>query len=400
MSELTPLPLVRPAGSKQRLKSKPKSRPLVLKIVIGCFVFLLTLAIAGVLFVKLNTSAAADFTDKVLRPLLGSNNVIFIEKVFFNISDKVQQITGAKAEAPQFVDAVSPSATPASLPVVESRHFTLTDIPPNPKFKALAHEGVWKDNPLAAYPGKEVMAHTFVRPDDSRQFTVVTLLKVDMSLIRMGTVAGRSEPAGIIGKHGPGKVPDEIVQAGTLLAAFDGGFQYKDGQYGMIVGDMTYLPLKNDLGTIVGYKDGSLKIINYSGQDLGPNVAFVRQNCPIMIENGEITTSDPKNRALWGRTMTTDIYTWRTGMGLDKDGNLIFAVGNNLVPATLGAALKAAGAVNAIQLDINPNWVRFNIFESIGSGQYKSTTLTRDLKDGSSQYLHGYDKDFFYLYQR
>ena len=95
--------------------------------------------------------------------------------------------------------------------------------------------------------------------------------------------------------------------------------------------------------------------------------------------------------------MTAAIYTWRTGLGITSNGNLIFAVGNNLTPTTLAIALKMAGAVNAIQLDINPNWVRFNIFDTIGNGKYNSRPLTRDLKDGSSAYLNGYSKDFFYV---
>ena len=97
---------------------------------------------------------------------------------------------------------------------------------------------------------------------------------------------------------------------------------------------------------------------------------------------------------------TINFYTWRSGIGITKEGNLLYAVGNNLTPTTLAAALKSAGAVNAIQLDINPTWVRFNIFTSLGGGEYNSTTLTKELKDGSKQYLNGYEKDFFYLYQK
>jgi len=58
-----------------------------------------------------------------------------------------------------------------------------------------------------------------------------------------------------------------------------------------------------------------------------------------------------------------------------------------------------AGAVNAIQLDINPYWVRFNIFDKNGPGSYKISTLTKQIQDGSQQYLHGYIKDFFYVYK-
>jgi hypothetical protein len=119
-----------------------------------------------------------------------------------------------------------------------------------------------------------------------------------------------------------------------------------------------------------------------------------------LVENGEVFALNEINKKLWGRTFNADIYTWRSGIGLTKGGNLIYAVGNNLSPETLATALKMAGAENAIQLDINPFWVRFNIFEPDGKGGYKTSTLTKDLKNGSNGYLNGYTKDFFYLYAK
>lgn len=360
--------------------------------VVGIFFLII---VGGILFIKLNTSAAADFTDNVLRPLLGANTVIFMEKIFFNASDKVKQITvnSNDIQAPQFIGGTMSGQ-------FNNSGLELNTIQSITDFSRLRNEGVWTVMRLDAFPNEEVMAHTFVRPDPARSYAIVTIAQMDMSKFRLGTVAGIKEPGGKLGNPGPGKVPQEIIDSNKLVAAFDGGFQFRDGEYGMIVDGKTYLPLKNDLGTVVGYKNGDIKIIDYKGQDLGSNVAFVRQNCPILVENGQVATLNVYNKKLWGRTMTTAIYTWRTGMGITKKGNLLFAVGNSLTPTTLATALKMAGAVNAIQLDINPNWVRFNLFNPIGNGQYTSTTLTRDLKNGAQAYLTGYSKDFFYLYKR
>jgi hypothetical protein len=352
------------------------------------------IVVAGlILFIKYNTPAAAVMTDSYLRPILGPNLVIGMEKTYYNLSDKLDQITYKlqPAQVFNFLD----QGNPVNL---AGNKLDLTPINLN-YFSPQPGEGVWKNRPLTIFPNQEVMAYTFVRPDNTRPFAYVTLVKIDTHAVRLATVAGTQQPGGPVGMHGPGKVPTNIVDSGNLIAAFDGGFQYRDGQYGMIVGGTTYLPLKNDLGTLVGYKDGTVKIVNYTGQLLGNNVEFVRQNCPILIDNGNITTSDPKNRKLWGRTMTTDIYTWRSGVGIDKNGNLIYAVGNNLTPETLAVALKSAGAENAIQLDINPYWVRFNIFDSTRRSNYSISTLTKSLTDGSKQYLNGYAKDFFYLYK-
>lgn len=374
----------------------PHLKHKIWKVVKITFLIVLVIIIAGVIFIKLDTSAAAEFTDNYLRPILGPERVIALEKIFFNLSDKADRTKYAfkTPDNPLIDQGTAPHDT-----VIPGDGLNLKPILSS-NFKPIAGEGVWKDKPLSIFPGQEVMAYTFVRPDPDRAFAFTTIIQADMRKIQLGTVAGKKQPGGPVGKPGPGIIPDDIIQSGRLIAAFDGGFQYRDGQYGMIVGNTTYLPLKNDVGTLIGYKDGTMKIINFQGQTLGNNVAYVRQNCPILIDNGIITPADPKIKALWGRTLTSDIYTWRSGIGLTSAGNVVYAVGNNLTPITLASALKNAGAINAIQLDINPYWVRFNLFDSLGGGKYKSTTLTKGLQDGTKQFLGGYEKDFFYMYKK
>jgi hypothetical protein len=348
---------------------------------------LLFILLAGVLFIKLNTGGAALFTDNYLRPILGNTIVGFLEKTYFNTTDKIQQLTNQTGGRPQFVDQGITSSISTPIPIVGG----LPKVP---------GEGIWVNRSLKLFPGIQAMAYTFVRPDPTRPFAYVTLVQMDMTKMNLATIAGTKQPGGPVGNPGPGKIPQNIVDSGKLIAAFDGGFQYRDGMYGMIVGDKTYLPLETNVGTLVGYNDGTLKIVNYTGQNLGSGIAFVRQNCPILIENGQVFAQNELNKKLWGRTFNADIYTWRSGIGLTQSGNLIYAVGNNLSPESLATALKMAGAINAIQLDINPFWVRFNIFEPVGPGSYTTSTLTKDLKDGSQAYLNGYSKDFFYIYSR
>ena len=69
---------------------------------------------------------------------------------------------------------------------------------------------------------------------------------------------------------------------GSLVAAFDGGFQYKDGAYGMIVGSKTYLPLKTGIGTPLATTMALSKSSRTVAGRSVDNVAFVRQNCPIL----------------------------------------------------------------------------------------------------------------------
>jgi hypothetical protein len=190
------------------------------------------------------------------------------------------------------------------------------------------------------------------------------------------------------------------VQSGNLVAAFDGGFQYRDGAYGMIVGKTTYLPLQCGLGTVAGYSDGSVKILEYTGQPLGNDATFVRQNGPMLIKDAHVAVTNPDSQQVWGRVVGDGAFTWRSGIGIAAKGELIFAAGNNLSPQTLALALSAAGADNAIQLDINPHWVRFNLFNANGDSGYDSAPLNPDMQDGAREYLNGYQKDFFYIYKR
>ena len=47
---------------------------------------------------------------------------------------------------------------------------------------------------------------------------------------------------------------------------------------------------------------------------------------------------------------------WRTGVGIDRRGNLIYVVANDQTVITLAKILQHAGAVRAMEFDINPEW--------------------------------------------
>lgn len=355
--------------------------------------FALLLFIFSVIFSRLDISVAAEFTDDYLRPLLGNKPVIFLEKIYFNSIDRMTQLSGRSGEDPTLTknDQMAPP---------KDGDLSLKPIPTNPNLTPIKNEGVWFERKLNIFPNKQVLAYTFVRPDSERPYANVTLIQADMGPLKLGVTAGKKQPGGPVGNPGTGMIPQEIIQSGNLIAAFDGGFQYRDGMYGMIIKDKTYLPLKPDIGTLIGYNNGSFKIIKYTGQDLGKDVAFIRQNCPILIESGELAVTNPVNRSLWGRTITSDIYTWRSGVGITREGNLIFAIGNNLNPETLAIALKMGGAIDAIQLDINPFWVRFTVFNYNENNKYDSSVLMKGVYDGAKEFLNGYEKDFFFLYRK
>jgi len=343
-------------------------------------------------------SLMANGADDVLRPLIGSKATLQLESLYFNASDKLNQVHVPEPVTTSdtfFVD--NSQDNPASQLKTQ---MNLTALTPITHLSRLANEGVWKAIHLSRFPQDEVMAKTVLRVDDNRPYAYVALVKIDQKKIGIGAVAGIKHPGGTIGNPGPGKVPDDIKDKNLLLAAFDGGFQYKDGAYGMIVDGKTYVPLQNNLATVFINTRGQAKIGVYTGEKIPNEIVAVRQNGVLMVKDGQVTPFTEEGKDTWGRTVTNSIYTWRSGIGIDKDGNLIYAVGPSLHPETLAQALRAAGAVNAMQLDINPYWVRFALFQPKNDGTYTATSLLKQMQNGGYTYLHGYQKDFFYLFSK
>ncbi len=384
---------IKKKNKKQTLKT-PFSK---FTLFFGVIFVVLILAVFGFYaIIRANQVFAANFADNILRPVIGNKATINIEAVFFGLEDHVNRVkySFVKSDPSQFTQTY----TAASRPADNFLQLDLKKISSLSYFPLFAGEDEWI--PIYNKTSEALMAKTFVRPDPQRSYAFAYLVKMDMNNLLLSSVAGINEPGGK-NNPGPGKIPSVVQKSNNLVAAFNGGFQEKDGHYGMIVNGKTYLPLQKNLATLVMYNGGKPKILNYTGQDLGQNVVAVRQNGPMLLENSkDVTSSNAWNMQTWGLTTTNSMYTWRSGIGITKNGNLIYAAGPSLVPQTLAAALKAAGAVDAMQLDINPVWVRFIIFTPLGNGLYSYYPLTKDMTNGGYQDLTGYQKDFFYLIKK
>ena len=70
----------------------------------------------------------------------------------------------------------------------------------------------------------------------------------------------------------------------------------------------------------------------------------------------------------WGGTIGLKTVVARSGLGVTAGGQLVWAAGERLTPARLATALIAAGAVRAIELDINPDWVAGYLYAHHPSG--------------------------------
>ena len=118
-------------------------------------------------------------------------------------------------------------------------------------------------------------------------------------------------------------------------------------------------PLVQGAASLVIKTDGSASV-GVWGRDftMGPDIASVRQNLALMVDNGQLDPAlDENDTSKWGATLGNKALVWRSGVGVDANGALIYAGGNSLSVLSLARTLQAAGAVRAMELDINTDWV-------------------------------------------
>jgi len=94
------------------------------------------------------------------------------------------------------------------------------------------------------------------------------------------------------------------------------------------------------------------------------DVVGVRQNLHLVVENGKVPAAVDQNvQSNWGATLGGGYYVWRSGIGVTRDGRLVFVYGPALDVRTLAELLKRAGSVSAMELDINPDWTNYMYYK-------------------------------------
>ena len=167
-----------------------------------------------------------------------------------------------------------------------------------------------------------------------------------------------------------------------------------------MVGGKTLVPMIDGMGTLVIYQDGRLRIGEWN-IDLTetPDIAVARQNCPLMVHQGEINPLVYNNSVnTWGGTISGNIVTFRSGIGLSQDGKtLYYFAGNYLSMPVLATAMRAAGAYQAMQLDINNYYVLFTSFREQDGHLTGIPLLPKEMVDNINRYLDGFSHDFFFV---
>ena len=260
-------------------------------------------------------------------------------------------------------------------------------------------EGMWTTAGLPrASPDDMLMAKTFVRPDKTRPYALVGVLVVDARRIRLRMVGGTIDPGGDRGVKGAGTVaPDDQKR---LLVAFTGGFKGPHGGFGMVAEGKEYRPLRNGLASIAVFQDGSIKMGEW-GKSLSwdEHMVAVRQNAVLLVDNCEVSKRTNEGNDTWGYVVANsqEFITWRSAVGLTKDGNLVIAAGNHLSADSLARALWAAGACTAMQLDINTPYVLTSLYFPQADGALKPEKFMDAMPANANRYATAQERDFFYV---
>jgi hypothetical protein len=122
----------------------------------------------------------------------------------------------------------------------------------------------------------------------------------------------------------------------------------------------------------------------------GEQVVSVRQNLPPLVSGGAPNPTVGDAYA-WGAMLGPGPAVPRSALGEDASGNILYAAGMSLVPSDLAAGLVDAGAVDAMELDINPEWVQAVGAQSPGA---PLAALIPGQNRPADQYQAGWNRDF------
>ena len=257
---------------------------------------------------------------------------------------------------------------------------------------ALPNEGIWQPTGPDVAGGPPVLVTDF-RPEAAYPRMVAYVAWFDHTRTQLAYYPGRYEPPRAA-VRGPAQVP--VGQRGRLAATFNAGFIFTDGRNGSSDNGLTNEPLKDGLATLVGYRDGRVDIVIWhGGPDPGPQYAFTRQSLPPIVWNNQLNPA-LKDRGLWGATLGNAVRVWRTGAGIDSNGNLIYAAANGQTVESLARLLQHAGAIKAMQLDINPEWPSLITYRH--QPGLVPNKIVPNWQQSATRYLVPDDRDFFAVY--
>jgi Phosphodiester glycosidase len=260
----------------------------------------------------------------------------------------------------------------------------------------LPREGRWQAVGRTAH-GLPTVRVTYLRPDSLHTSLLAGVMWMDTKLLRAHLIAGTQVP-------GSGSWPDGFKIPSSMYprldATFNSGFLLKDAHGGFYLDGKMASPLVRGQASLVVYMDGTVDLGTWGKEvRMTPDVTAVRQNLWLLVDHGKPNpslASDPN--LTWGATFSGGILVWRSGVGVTRDGALVYVDGPGLSASSLADLLIHAGAVRAMELDINHVWDNFISYREPGARGYAN--LLSGMARPPDRYLTPDDRDFFAVYLR
>lgn len=296
---------------------------------------------------------------------------------------------------PKVGGAPPPIAAPSVTPTHAAAPISMQPALVPPASPALPHEGQW--SALVTVKGQPAVQAAFVRPDSTHTSYLTGVVWMSHKLLRFELHPGYSEPGGTW------SVPDWIPPGHRtgLVATWNGAFKLVDAHGGYYQGGRTAGTLVDGAAAEVFYKNGAMTVGSWNHEvHMTPDVVGVRQNLRLLIDHGQIAPNIDTNPQInWGLTLGGKYYVFRSGVGVTARGDLVYVSGNALSVGTLADILKRAGAVRAMELDINPAWVSFMSYQA-GRTPSNPTphSLLQDYQRPATRYYEPTSRDFVAVY--
>jgi hypothetical protein len=262
----------------------------------------------------------------------------------------------------------------------------------------LPGEGVWQPTGRAV-AGQPAVYTTFFRPDSIHTSLVVGAMWMDTKLLDAAYVQGLQEPGGA--SPWGAEVPAGLRS--TLIAAFNSGFKISDARGGVYANGRVVRPLITGAASFVIDTSGTPNVGAW-GRDfsMSANIAVVRQNLALIVDHGRPVAGLPNNTdGAWGQTVGNQVLVWRSGVGVDRHGALVYVAGPGLSAYSLAVLLERAGAIRAMELDINTMWVSAYTYQQsnpLNAATIYGVKLLPDMYRAADRYLTPGERDFFALF--
>jgi len=324
--------------------------------------------------------------------LVGTARVVALEASLFQVRDWLERARHALFPTPADREPVGVSV---DLPAARLEQWPPPPLSP-PGVEPFEGEGLW----TTPVPDRPNILRTFLRVDARRPYERVYLFAFDMRALALRFVAGTRDPRSTTGVQGSGRIAPS--DRGAAVAAFNGGFKLEHGEFGTVEAGGAVVPPSPGWATVALDADGRARMGVWDVEGpLPEGVVALRQNLTPLIADGVV---NPARSRQWGQLVARldAEHTPRSALGVSTGGILVFAWSLAASADQIGEAMRRAGVLFAMHLDMNPGHTGLSFLAPAATGGELGAlgpgAPEMDHREG--RWLGPETRDFFYLVER